>query len=59
MKGGLITGIGAIVGIIIAIWLFVIVLKVTFKLIGLAIIIGLAAFIYIAVKNKFGGGNAR
>jgi predicted membrane protein len=59
VKGGVITGLGAVVGIIIAIWLFIIVLKVTFKLIGLAIIIGLAAFIYIAVKDKIGGGNAR
>ena len=35
------------------------VLKVAFKLIGLAIILGLGAALYFAVKNKFGGGNAR
>ena len=59
MKGGVLSGIGAIVAIVIGIWLFVVVLKVAFKLIGLAIIVGLAALAYFWVKNKFGGGDAR
>lgn len=59
MKGGILAGIGAIVAIVVAIWLFVIVVKVAFKLIGLAIIVGLGAVIYFAVKDRIGGGNAR
>jgi len=59
MKGGLISGIGVVVAIVIAIWLFFVVIKIAFKLIGLFIILGLGAALYFAVKNKFGGGNAR
>jgi Flp pilus assembly protein protease CpaA len=35
------------------------VVKITLKLIGLAIILGVGAFIYFAVKNRIGGGDAR
>ena len=59
MKGGLIAGIGAVVAILIAAWLFIVVVKFTLKLIGLAIILGLAAVAYFAVRNRIGGGNAR
>jgi hypothetical protein len=59
MKGGLIAGIGAVVAIIVAAWLFIVVVKVTLKLLGLAIILGLGAAAYFAVKNRIGGGNAR
>jgi hypothetical protein len=59
MKHGILGGLGAIVAIIIAFWLFIVVVKVAFKLIGLAIIIGLAAIVYFAVKNRIGGGDAR
>ena len=59
MKNGILGGLGAIVAIIIAFWLFIVVLKVAFKLIGLAVILGLAAVIYFAVKNRIGGGDAR
>ena len=59
MKGGIIPAIGAVVAIVIAFWLFVVVLKVAFKLIGLAIIVGLAAIVYFAVKDRIGGGDAR
>jgi len=59
MKNGILGGLGAIVAIIIAFWLFIFVVKVAFKLIGLAIIVGLAAVIYFAVKNRIGGGDAR
>ena len=59
MKGGLVAGIGTVVAIIVAFWLFVVVVKVAFKLIGLAIILGLAVAAYFWVKGKFGGGNAR
>jgi len=59
MKGGIVAGLGTIVAIIIAIWLFVFVIKIAFKLIGLVIILGLAAAAYFWLKNKFGGGDAR
>jgi hypothetical protein len=59
MKNGILGGLGAIVAIIIAFWLFIVVVKVAFKLIGLAIIVGLAAIVYFAVRNRIGGGNAR
>jgi hypothetical protein len=59
MKGGIAGTIGTILVVVIALWLFVIVLKVTAKLIGLAIILGLGAVIYFAVKKKIGGGDAR
>jgi len=59
MKGGIVAGIGTLLVIIIGFWLFIIVLKVTFKLIGLAIILGLAAVAWIWLRNKFGGGDAR
>jgi hypothetical protein len=59
MKGGIIAVLGTVVAIVVAFWLFVIVLKVAFKLIGLAIILGLAAAAYFWVKSKFGGGDAR
>jgi hypothetical protein len=59
MKGGILSGIGAVVAIVIAFWLFIVILKVTVKLIGLAIILGLAAIIYFAVKDRIGGGDAR
>ena len=59
MKGGIIAGIGAVVAIVIGIWLFFVVLKLTIKLIGLAIIVGLAAVAWIWLRNKFGGGDAR
>jgi hypothetical protein len=59
MKGGLIAGIGALVAIILAAWLFVVMIKITLKLIGLAIILGLGAAAYFAVRNRIGGGNAR
>ena len=59
MKGGIVAGIGAVVAIIIAAWLFIVVIKVAFKLIGLAIIVGVGAFIYFAVKNRIGGVDAR
>ena len=59
MKSGALAGLGAIVAIIIGFWLLVVVLKVAFKLIGLAVIVGLAAIVYFAVKNRIGGGDAR
>ena len=59
MKGGIIGGLGVVVAIIIGFWLFVVVIKIAFKLIGLAIILGLAAAAYFWVKGRFGGGNAR
>jgi hypothetical protein len=59
MKGGIIAGLGAIVLIVIGFWLFILVVKVAVKLIGFAIILGLAAALYFWVKNKFGGGDAR
>jgi hypothetical protein len=59
MKGGLIAGIGAMVAIVIAAWLFIIVVKVALKLMGVAIILGLGAAAYFAVRNRIGGGNAR
>jgi predicted membrane-bound spermidine synthase len=59
MKGGILAGLGAIVAIVVAIWLFVVVVKVALKLIGLALILGLAAIIYFVVKDRIGGGNAR
>ena len=59
MKGGILAGIGAIVAIVVAIWLFVVVVKVALKLIGLALILGLAAIVYFVVKDRIGGGNAR
>jgi hypothetical protein len=59
VKGGILAGIGAIAAILVAIWLFVVVVKVALKLIGLAIILGLAAVLYFAVKSRFGGGDAR
>jgi len=58
VKGGILAGLGAVVAIVIAFWLFVVVVKIAFKLIGVAIIIALAAIIYFAVKNRIGGGNA-
>jgi hypothetical protein len=59
MKGGILAGIGAVVAIIIAAWLFIVVVKLTLKLIGIAIILGLGAAVYFAVRNRIGGGNAR
>jgi predicted membrane-bound spermidine synthase len=59
MKGGILAGLGAIVAILVAIWLFVVVVKVALKLIGLALILGLAAIVYFVVKDRIGGGNAR
>jgi hypothetical protein len=59
MKEGIIAGLGVVVAIVIAVWLFVVMVKVALKLIGLALILGLAAIIYFAVKNRIGGGNAR
>ena len=59
MKGGIVATVGTLLVILIAFWLFIIVLKVTFKLIGLALILGLAAVVYFAVKNRIGGGDAR
>jgi hypothetical protein len=59
MKEGIIAGLGVVVAIVIAVWLFVVMVKVAVKLMGLAIILGLAAIIYFAVKNRVGGGNAR
>jgi hypothetical protein len=59
MKNGLLAGLGVVLAIILAFWLFILVVKVTLKLIGLAIIVGLGAAIYFAVRNKFGGGDAR
>jgi hypothetical protein len=59
MKNGILGGLGAIVAIVIALWLLIVVVKVAFKLIGLAIIVGLAAIVYFAVRNRIGGGDAR
>jgi hypothetical protein len=59
MKGGILAGIGAVVAIVVGVWLFVVVLKVALKLIGLFIILGLAAALYFAVRNRIGGGDAR
>jgi hypothetical protein len=59
MKGGIVAGIGALVAIVLAAWLFIVVVKVTLKLIGIAIVLGLGAFLYFAVRNRIGGGNAR
>ena len=59
MKGGIVATVGTLLVILIGFWLFIIVLKVTFKLIGLALILGLAAVVYFAVKNRIGGGDAR
>jgi hypothetical protein len=59
MKGGIIAVLGTILAIVVGFWLFVVVIKVAFKLVGLAIILGLAAAAYFWLKGKFGGGNAR
>jgi hypothetical protein len=59
MKGGILAGIGAVAAILIAVWLFVVVVKVALKLIGLAIILGFAAALYVFVQSRIGGGNAR
>ena len=59
MKQGLLAGLGAIVAIVIGFWLFIVVIKLAFKLIGLAIILGLAAAAWFAVKKRIGGGDAR
>jgi hypothetical protein len=59
MKGGIVAVLGTILAIVVGFWLFVVVIKVAFKLIGLAIILGLAAAAYFWVKGKFGGGDAR
>ena len=59
MKGGIVATVGPLLVIVIAFWLFIIVLKVTVKLIGLFIILGLAAALYFAVRNRIGGGDAR
>jgi hypothetical protein len=59
MKNGILAGLGAVVAIVIAFWLFIVVVKVALKLIGLAIILGLGAAAYLAVRNRIGGGNAR
>jgi hypothetical protein len=59
MKGAIVAGLGTIVAIVVAFWLFILVVKLTVKLIGIAIILGLAAALYFWVKNKFGGGDAR
>ena len=59
MKGAVIGGAGAVVAILLAFWVFIFVVKVAMKLIGLAIIVGLGAFLYVAVRKKLGGGDAR
>jgi predicted membrane-bound spermidine synthase len=59
MKGGILAGIGAVVAIVVGVWLFVVVVKVALKLIGLFIILGLAAAVYFAVRNRIEGGDAR
>jgi hypothetical protein len=49
----------AIVVAIVAFWLVIVLIKVTLKLIGLAIIVALAATAYLVVRNMIGSGNAR
>jgi hypothetical protein len=59
MKYAVIGGLGAIAAVVIAFWLLIVMVKLTLKLIGLALIVGLGAVIYFEVKKRIGGGNAR
>ena len=52
-------GVGILLAIVIGFWLLVFVVKLALKLIGLAIVVGLAALAYVAVRKKLGGGDAR
>ena len=52
-------GLFAIAAVIIGIWVLLIVLKVAFALLGLAILAGLAFFAFLFVKNLIGGDGAR
>ena len=59
MKGALAGGVAAILAIVVAIWLFVFVVKIALKLIGLAIVAGLVAAAYFAIRKRIGSGDAR
>jgi hypothetical protein len=59
MKNGLLAGLGVLLAIVLGFWLLILVVKVTLKLIGIAIILGLGAALYFAVRKKLGGGDAR
>ncbi|MBV9884752.1 MAG: hypothetical protein JO276_17215 [Sphingomonadaceae bacterium] len=49
----------AIIVAVVAFWLVIVLIKVTLKLVGLAIIVALAAGAYFVVRNMIGSGNAR
>ena len=55
MKGGL----GTIVLLVLGVFVLVALVKVAFKLAALAILVGIGAAIYLAVRNRIGGGGAR
>ncbi|HEY5710830.1 MAG TPA: hypothetical protein VIT38_02950 [Allosphingosinicella sp.] len=55
MKGGL----AGIVLTIVAIFVLIALVKVAFKLAALAIVVGIGAAVYFAVRNRIGGGGAR
>ena len=59
MKGGILAGAGAIVLVILAIWLFFVVLKIAIKLALLGIVVVAAVAAFYAVKKRIGGGDAR
>ena len=59
MKNLLLAALFVIVAIVVGIWLVVAVVKLALKLVALAIIVGLGAALYFAVKNRIGGVDAR
>ena len=59
MKNLLLVVLGVVIAIVVGIWLVVAVVKLALKLIGLAIVVGLGAALYFAVKNRIGGAHAR
>ena len=59
MKNLLLAVLFIVVAIVVGIWLVVAVVKLALKLIGLAIVVGLGAALYFAVKNRIGGADAR
>ena len=50
---------GGIAFVIVALIVLVLVVKIAFKLAALAIVVGIAAIIWLAVKDRLGGGGAR
>jgi hypothetical protein len=59
MKNLLLVALFVVIAIVVGIWLVVAVVKLALKLIGLAIVVGLGAALYFAVKNRIGGTDAR